>query len=177
MIPHTNEYVLVSLTLTQIVRMNGGCPSDPREGVPTLRVNRSPTRQRSDPQDQLRPSTGSTPKRGTRNKVVETTALLDTGSIAGDFINAKVLRGLGGAHLLRTGDSPILICSGLDNNCISSNVILDVDVTFKMLKLPHTIPLHVRISDDSPMDLIFGRDTIRNNNLVAVFPEFFYNTL
>ena len=175
---HTNEYVPVTITLTQITRTGDGLTQNRMGGAQTRKGNQLTPK----PSDQHGPqqlSTGLGPNQATKikdTKVVHTTALLDTGSLAGDFINAKVLRELGGAHHLRSCEQPILVCSGLDNTCISSNVILDVDVTFTIQKLPHTIHLHVRISEDSPVDLIIGRETIRNNNLVNAFPDLFFST-
>ena len=173
---HTNEYIPVSISLTQTMREDDGCPKNRKGVAPTPRERVSYQEPRSRRKlDQL--STGSGRNRVTESKtgkIVRATALLDTGSLAGDFINAKVLQELGGAHHLRSSDTPILVCSGLDNTCISSNVILDVDVTFIIQKMPHTIQLCVRISDNSPVDLIIGRDTIRKNNLVHAFPDLFF---
>ena len=112
--------------------------------------------------------------RANKMKTVEATALLDSGSLAGDFISGKVLRGLGGAHFLRSSDQPILVCSGLDNTCVSSNVILDIDVTFVVGTAEHTIQLHVRINENSPLELVIGRDSIRNHNLASIFPSTFF---
>ena len=50
---------------------------------------------------------------GAKARVVQTNALLDSGSLAGDFINAETLRTLGGTHHLRSADETIVVCSGL----------------------------------------------------------------
>ena len=42
-------------------------------------------------------------------------ALLDSGSLAGDFINGKILSALNGVRYLRSDGSESRVCSGLDN--------------------------------------------------------------
>jgi hypothetical protein len=85
-------------------------------------------------------------------------ALLDSGSLAGDFINGNMLSALNGVHYLRSDNAESRVCSGLDNKCISLSVFLDVvmEVTQK-----HYYPLAVRIFQDSPIDMIVGRETIK----------------
>ena len=173
---HTDEYVPVTITLTQITRTGDGLTRN-RKGGALTRKDKVSTPKLSDhsvPHQLLTDSNHNRVTDDRPGKNVRTRALLDTGSLAGDFINSRVLRDLGGAHHLRSSNNPILVCSGLDNTCISSNVILDVDVTFMIGGLPRTMKLHVRISEDSPVDLIIGRDTIRNNNLVEAFPDLFF---
>ena len=59
---------------------------------------------------------------------MEVNALLDTGSLAGDFIAEDVV--------VRYNLKPVLsdisytVCSGLDNRCLKSNTILLLRVTF-----------------------------------------------
>ena len=104
---------------------------------------------------------------------VKAEALLDSGCQAGDFINGTTLAQLGGTHHLRSTEEAILVCSGLDNTCLHSNVVLDVTIEFdagdKIIKLD--IP--VRISNDSPLGCIIGIDTIIKYNIVQLVPHFF----
>ena len=53
-------------------------------------------------------------------------AQIDTGCEGGDVFNRRVLEGLRGEHRLRDFDSPMWICSGLDNKCIESKSVLDI---------------------------------------------------
>ena len=102
-------------------------------------------------------------------------AQIDTGCQVGDVINRRVLRGLGGEPHLRNSDSPMWMCSGLNNQCIESTTVLDIVVSFKKDSLNYTFSLPVRIAEDSEVDLILGLQTIKNLNLVKVIPEFFQN--
>ena len=168
MFTNTDDYVSVRLTLSQTTTTVDSSTRSPQEAAQIAEVNLvlSNTTQPKDPNTDR--------ARANKVKTVEATALLDSGSLAGDFINGRVLRGLGGAHFLRSSDQPILVCSGLDNTCVSSNVILDIDVTFVVGKEKHTIQLHVRINENSPLELVIGRDSIRNYNLASIFPSTFF---
>lgn len=81
-------------------------------------------------------------------RVVKTEALLDSGSLAGDFINRETLRTLGGTHHLRSAEETIIVCSGLDNKCIESNVVLDVTIEFDVGDTIHKINIPVRMSNE-----------------------------
>ena len=41
-------------------------------------------------------------------------------------------------------------------------------------KKEHTIQLSVRINENSPLELVIGRDSIRNNNLAGLFASVFF---
>ena len=101
-------------------------------------------------------------------------ALLDSGSLAGDFINGRILTALNGVHYLRSDSSESTVCSGLDNKCISLSVFLDVVMEITIQRHKHYYPLSVRISQDSPIDVILGRETIKRSNLVTMLPQFFF---
>ena len=100
-------------------------------------------------------------------------AQIDTGCEVGDVINRRVLEGLRGEHRLRDSDSPMWICSGLDNKCIESKSVLDIVVSNDKDSLKYIFSLAVRIAEDSKIDLIIGINTIKNLNLVKIMPEFF----
>ena len=100
-------------------------------------------------------------------------AQIDTGCQVGDVINRRVLQGLRGEPQLRTTDSPIWMCSGLNNQCIESTAVLDIVVSFNKNDLKYTFSLPVRIAEDSKVDLILGLETIKKLNLVKIIPEFF----
>ena len=92
-------------------------------------------------------------------RVVTTEALLDSGSLAGNFINRNKLTQLRGTHMLRRANDTILVCSGLDNKCLQSNVMLDITLEFDVNHNTYAIDISVRISNDSPLDCILGIDT------------------
>ena len=88
-------------------------------------------------------------------------AQIDTGCQVGDVINRRVLRGLRGEPQLRTTDSSIWMCSGLNNQCIKSTAVLDI-VSFNKNNLKYSFSLPVRIAEDSKVDSILGLETIKN---------------
>ena len=118
-----------------------------------------------------RPTAPASPTPSSRG--MDALAQIDTGCQVGDVINRRVLEGLRGEHRLRDSDSPMWICSGLDNQCIESKSVLDIVVSFKKDSLKYIFSLPVRIAQDSELDLILGIDTIKNLNLVQIIPEFF----
>ena len=63
-----------------------------------------------------------------------------------DVINRRVLRDLRGEPKLRPTDTPLWMCSGLNNQCIESTCVLDIIVSFKKNSLKHTFSLSVRIA-------------------------------
>lgn len=101
-------------------------------------------------------------------------ALLDSGSLAGDFINGRMLSALNGVEYLRSDSAEFTVCSGLDNKCVSLNVFLDVVIEITIQRQKHYYPLSVRISQDSPIDVILGRETIKRFNFVTILPQFFF---
>ena len=108
-----------------------------------------------------------------RALTVRTEALLDSGSQAGDFINATTLAKLGGAHFLRSTSEAMLVCSGLDNTCLESNVVLDVIIEFDVDDKVIRMELPVRLSNDSPLGCIIGIETMIKYNIVQLVPHFF----
>ena len=76
---------------------------------------------------------------------MEALAQIDTGCQVGDVINGRVLRGLRGETLLRNSDSPMRMCSGLNNQCVESTNVLDIVVSFNKDDI-------VRIAPESKVD-------------------------
>ena len=106
-------------------------------------------------------------------RVARTEALLDSGSLAGNFINKTTLTQIKGSHMLRQADDDMLVCSGLDNTCLEMNVMLDITVEFKSDNITYTIDIPVRISDESPLGCIIGIDSIMKYDIVQLVPHFF----
>ena len=112
---------------------------------------------------------------GNRNKGILAMAMVDSGCLAGDLINKRVLNALNGSKYLRTADSPLLVCSSLNNECLSSTEVFDTVVAFTANDIVKVLILVVRISEESSINLIFGRSTMKQKNLVELVPHFFKN--
>jgi hypothetical protein len=71
--------------------------------------------------------------------------LLDTGSIAGDFINDDLLLKLVGRNHTFKTNKPLKVCSGLDNHCLQSTDVIDILVEFliKDIKSSFIITCHI----------------------------------
>ena len=115
-------------------------------------------------------------------------ALLDQGSLAGDFISLRVLNilkmkskdasynsvmNLSNLAVDRPLATPI--CSGLDGTCsdipaqtLIKNLSCAIQPTF-------SFQIAVRVLTDSPFDLIIGRETVKNFNLGMLLPSHFFN--
>ena len=139
-------------------------PTIPGTGLPDT-ANRL-TRLTANTNDRLAPTPIAA-----RARVVKTNALLDSGSLAEDFINAETLKILGGTHHLRSADETIVVCSGLDNKCLESNVVQTIE--FDVGEVTHRIYIPVRMSNDSPLGCIIGIETIKKYNIGLLVPNFF----
>ena len=107
---------------------------------------------------------------------IKALALLDTGSLAGNFINNSTLLAINGTGRLYAASRPMLVCSGLDNHCTPSYDVIDILLSFDSDKIRHTINLTCRISPLSPVQIIIGRDSIKEHDLVRLLPRFFIST-
>ena len=111
----------------------------------------------------------TTPKEQSK---VET--LLDTGSLAGNFISRKVVRDLNLQNDVVTHSCTSTICSGLDNSCykLNSTIILRLSYFCSILNKYASFEIQAFILENSPIKLIIGLNTIRNLNLFHIFPEY-----
>lgn len=108
----------------------------------------------------------------TRRQVVKTGALLDTGSLAGDFLSQDVVNHLAGHSLCYAASHPMTVCSGLDSTCYSSLRLLDIGVQFLTCKnIKQTIFLTASINPNTSIDLILGRQTLAKYNLFSLTPH------
>ena len=92
----------------------------------------------------------------------ELQTLLDTGSLAGDFIARRCVLNLKLESLIVTSKKRI-VCSGVDNKCydIFNSIALHVFYfSEKINKIAH-IDINAIILESSPIDLIIGRNTTR----------------
>jgi transposase InsO family protein len=99
-------------------------------------------------------------------------ALLDTGSLAGDFVAFRTIQALNLDPFILTHGSK-LVCSGLDNSCydVSSYIALQVSYFSENLNNYASIELKATVLNSSPIDLVIGRDTIRKYNLFSEIPS------
>jgi hypothetical protein len=99
-------------------------------------------------------------------------ALLDTGSLAGDFVAFRTLQVLNLEPYILTHGSR-LVCSGLDNSCydVSSYIALQVSYFSENSNKYASIEIKVTILNSSPIDLVIGRDSIRKYNLFTEIPS------
>ena len=93
-------------------------------------------------------------------------------ALARDMINFKRI-----SYVCST-KSHFSVCSGLDNTCYSSNKMLDLYITYvnEISKQNNTILLTAFISENSPIDLIIGRSTIKKNSFFQSNPSHFADT-
>ena len=98
-------------------------------------------------------------------------ALLDTGSLAGDFISQDLVLKLNALHLCYTSPVPLMVCSGLDGICYSNKTVLNIGINFKSFNnVDHIIFLTVRVNPRSKINLILGRSTINKYTLFKLTP-------
>ena len=102
---------------------------------------------------------------------MEVDALLDTGSLAGDFIAEDVVVRYNLELVL--SDTSYTVCSGLDNRCLKANTILLLRVTFfdESTNRYDTFDIKAHILKATPVDLIIGRDSIKKFNLFNKVPS------
>jgi hypothetical protein len=122
------------------------------------------------------PNQTTTTTRAAPTPAIKCSALLDSGSIAGNFINAELLNALNGHSSLYKTNKPLRVCSGLDNHCLDSADVIDILVEILTVNIKISFILTCHITSSGPIPLIIGRDSIKENNLVTKFPKFFFNT-
>ena len=105
---------------------------------------------------------------------VEANALLDTGSLAGDFISDQMVKKLGASNFVTLAEHKLRVCSGLNNNCLINNEIIQMDFSYFVGNIKNTILIPMRVLANSDIDVIIGRDTIKQYNLAKIFPQFFF---
>ena len=153
------EYLPINLSLLD--KATEEATSKTGQGMVT-----TPTEARARVRDKATPTT---------NKEIKAHALLDSGSLAGDFISQHTLTLLGGIGREYISPEPLRVCSGLDNACYDSTHVVDVLVSFIECNIKHTFILTCRISLKGQVNLIIGRESIKQNGLAKLLPRFFFN--
>lgn len=102
----------------------------------------------------------------------ELKTLLDTGSLAGDFIAYRCVLNLKLESFITTSKKRI-VCSGLDNQCydISSSIALRIFYFCETLSKIVSIEINAIVLQSSPVDLILGRNTIKLHKLFDQIPS------
>lgn len=99
-------------------------------------------------------------------------ALLDTGSLAGDFISQQLVDRLSVSSDI-ISSSVKSVCSGLNNNCIDLSKTINVSVLFlnEITNKINSFSINAFILQNSPLDLIVGITTIKRLNLFSALPS------
>ena len=106
------------------------------------------------------------------SRTVDASALLDTGSLAADFVSQAVVDRLVGNKLSYTSPHPMTVCSGLDSTCYQSAQVIDIGISFfTSAKIKKTIFLTARINAATTVDLIIGRESLYRHNFFALTPD------
>ena len=103
---------------------------------------------------------------------MEGEAILDTGSLAGDFVSERLVEEYSLVPVV-----PIVtanhctVCSGFNNECVKTNTILLLRVTFlnEIENKNTSFDIEVTILKNTPIDLIVGRNTIKNISFLTKF--------
>lgn len=116
---------------------------------------------------------GASTPRPTRK--INAHALLDSGSLAGNCISQYTLMVSGGIGREYVTPEPPRVCSGQDNVCYKSTQVVDVVCSFIKSNVKHSIVMTCRISHQGKFNLLIGRRSIKDHNLVNIAPRFFFD--
>jgi hypothetical protein len=106
---------------------------------------------------------------------ISASALLDTGSLAGNFLSDRIVTLLNASSYIYHSKTDISVCSGLDSTCYKSNELLDLVISYddEINNKKHSIFITSFISRNSPIDLIIGRATIKKHGFYSTNPSHF----
>jgi hypothetical protein len=118
-----------------------------------------------------------------RAKRIKMLALLDSGSLAGDFISPDTLISLGVNPNNSVDRLRLPICNGLDNICTDISVVaykLIISFVYRNYNTSFdnsvfSFVLTVRVLPDTPFDMLTGKEKIKKLNLPLVLPSHFFN--
>jgi hypothetical protein len=102
--------------------------------------------------------------------------LLDSDSLAGDFISQEILENFSLNSFIKLDNSK-KICSGLNNSCSSSLGSLTTSVMFinALNNKSEILILIFKVLKNSPIDLIIGRESIKRFDLVSKNSSHFFS--
>jgi hypothetical protein len=105
-------------------------------------------------------------------------ALLDTGSLAGNFISQAIITDLMAENYVYRTKRSFSVCSGLDNVCYDSDKMINLLFTYnneRTQKL-QSIFLRAFVAQNSPIDLIIGRSSIKKHHFHRSNPTHFMSS-
>ena len=102
---------------------------------------------------------------------VEGEALLNTGSLAGDFVSERLVEEYSLVPIVTANYRTV--CSGLSNECVKINTILLLRVTLvnEIVNKNKSFDIEATILKNTPIDLIIGRNTIKKHKLFDQIPS------
>ena len=102
----------------------------------------------------------------------EVPALLDTGSLAGDFIAERIIKKFNLAPFI-VSTKKKTVCSGLDNKCydISNSIPLRIFYFNEILNKQATFDTNAIVLKSTPVDLLIGRQSIKRFQLFDNIPS------
>ena len=100
---------------------------------------------------------------------MEGEALLDFGSVAVDFVSERLVEEYRLVPIVSANHRTV--CSGLNNECVKINTILSLRVTFfnEIVNKNSSFDNEATILKNTPIELIIGRNTIKNINFLIKF--------
>ena len=98
--------------------------------------------------------------------------ILDTANYAADFISCNMIEKLNAVNECYEAPKAITVCSGLDGHCYMNNdKVIDVGIKFHSYdNICHTIYLTLRVNPKTSIEILLGRNTINNNDLMTLTP-------
>ena len=104
-----------------------------------------------------------------RNKVQ---VLVDTGALAGNFIAMRVVKHFNLEDFI-VNSQTLTVCSALDSKCYNISQSINLKLTFLSERLNKNtfIKLSAIILNESAVDLVIGRKTIRETNIFRELPS------
>ena len=106
-------------------------------------------------------------------QLVHVNALIDTGTIPGNFVSSKMKEKLSTFDVVFK-ESNARVCSGLGQNCFPANHEANINFKFfkELTQTDETIQLTVR-EVDTPHDIVIGLPNIRKYTILQKIPSFF----
>jgi transposase InsO family protein len=111
-------------------------------------------------------------QRDTARSKIFLDTLIDTGSLAGNFISASAVSRSRISFAIMHDSKRV--CSGLDNSCIILDKSIELFVHLRCdnnLTIHHSFKMKFFLLEDSPVDLIIGRDSIKEYDLFSYVPS------
>ena len=97
--------------------------------------------------------------------------LLDTGSMAGDFVSKSLLVLLDALTHCYVSSHALNVCSRLDGTCYRCNILVDLGLTFlDDSNIKHTVYVTFSVNPFAKLDLIIGRKSNNQHNLFVLTP-------